>query len=78
MTADRAKPNQLPNASRVLQLYLYNQVFKKLLSTYEPKPDLKVASQDQIIESLLSLDNMKIAYDAIKLLELVNKLTLKA
>ena len=78
MTADRAKPNQLPNASRVLPLYLYNQVFKKLLSTYEPKPDVKVASQDQIIESLLSLDNMKIAYDAIKLLELVNKLTLKA
>ena len=78
MTADRAKPNQLPTVSRVLQLYLYNQVFKKLLSTYEPKPDVKVASQDQIIESLLSLDNMKIAYDAIKLLELVNKLTLKA
>ena len=31
----------------------------------------KVASEDQIIEALLSLDNMKIAYDAIKVLELV-------
>ena len=45
--------------------------FKKLLSTYEPKPELKVASEDQIIEALLSLDNRKIGYDAIKVLELV-------
>ena len=50
---------------------MYNQVFKKLLSTYERKPDLKVASEDQIIEALLSLANMKIAYDAIKVLELM-------
>ena len=55
----------------LLQLYVYNQVFKKLLSTYERKPDLKVASEDQIIEALLSLANMKIAYDAIKVLELM-------
>ena len=34
-------------------------------------PDLKLASEDQIIEALLSLDNMKIAYDSIKVLELV-------
>ena len=51
---------------------VYNQVFKKLkLSIYEPKPELKVASDDQIIKPLLSLDNMKIAYDAIKVLELM-------
>ena len=76
ITADRAKPNPLPTA-------MYNQVFKKLLSTYEPKPDLKVASEDQIIEAVLSLDNIKIVYDAIKVLELVRNvkivyLTLKA
>ena len=43
---------------------MYNQVFKKILSTYEPKPDLKVASdhEDQIVEALLSIDNMKITY----------------
>ena len=73
------EPNQIH--CPLLQLYVYNQVFKKLLSTYEPKPDLKVASEDQIIEALLSLDNMKIAYD--KVLELVRNvkivyLTLKA
>ena len=50
---------------------MYNQVFKKLLSTNEPKPDLKVAAEDKIIEALFSLDNMKITYDAIKVLELV-------
>ena len=50
---------------------MYNQVFKKLLSTYEPKPDHKVASKDQIIEALLSHGNMKISYDAIKVLELM-------
>ena len=44
---------------------------RSFLSTYQPKPDLKVASEDQIIEALLSLDNMKIAYDVIKVLELV-------
>ena len=55
---------------------MYNQVFKKLLSTHEPKPDLKVASEDQIIEALLSLDNMKIAYDAIKVLELVRNVNI--
>ena len=48
---------------------MYNQVFKKLLSTYESKSDFKVASEDQIIEALLSLVN--IAYDAINVLELV-------
>ena len=31
----------------------------------------KVASEDQIIEALLTLDNMKIVCDAIKVLELV-------
>ena len=41
------------------------------MSTYEPKPDLKVASEDQIIEALLSPDNMKRVYDAIKVLQLV-------
>ena len=41
------------------------------MSTYEPKPDLKVASEDQIIEALLSPDNMKRIYDAIKVLQLV-------
>ena len=51
---------------------VYNQVFKKLkLSIYEPKPELKVEYDDQIIEPLLSLDNVKIAYDAIKVLELM-------
>ena len=45
---------------------VYNQVFKKFkLSLCEPKPELKVASDDRIIEPLLSLDNMKTAYDAI-------------
>ena len=48
---------------------MYNQVFKKLLSTYESKSDFKVASEDQIVEALLSLVN--IAYDAIHVLELV-------
>ena len=48
---------------------MYNQVFKKLLSTYESKSDFKVASEDQIVEALLSLVN--IAYDAINVLELV-------
>ena len=56
---------------RLLQLCVYNQVFEKLLSTCEPRPDLKVASEDQIIEALFSHDNMKIANDAIKVLELV-------
>ena len=51
---------------------VYNQVFKKLkLSIYEPKPEFKVVPDDQIIEPLLSLDNMKIAYDAINVLELM-------
>ena len=68
MTADRAKPNQL-------HAHCFNSMcitkYKKLLSTYEPKSDLKVASEDQIIETLFSPDNTKIAYDAIKVLELV-------
>ena len=41
------------------------------MSIYEPKPELKVVSDDQIIEPLLSHDNMKIAYDAINVLELM-------
>ena len=61
----RIEPNQIHCPLLQLGVYVYNQVLEKLLSTYKLKPDLKLASEDQIIEALLSLDYMKKLEDSI-------------